>query len=163
MNDVWSHWRADGPALVPLRAKDGRIKAYATVDHEDVELVSAYAWRLHRLGYATANGSTVLMHRLILGLGKGDSRQADHVNRSRLDNRRANLRIVTRAQNIQNVPGRGGRSKYRGVDLYVPTGRWRARCQLGGRQHNLGYFATEDEAAAAALAFRREHMPYSID
>ena len=159
--NVWSHWRADGPALIPLRAKDGRIKAYATVDREDVDLVSVHTWRLHRKGYATADGATVLMHRLILGLDKGDPRRADHINRNKLDNRRSNLRIVdSQAENLQNVPARGG---FRGVSYFPLTGRWRARCQIAGKTHYLGYFATEDEAAAIARHFRREHMPHAVD
>jgi hypothetical protein len=45
-------------------------------------------------GYAvsTEHKRMVLMSREILGLERGDKREADHENRDRLDNRRSNLR-----------------------------------------------------------------------
>jgi len=44
----------------------------------------------------------IRMHREILGLKKGDRRQADHINHNTLDNRESNLRIVNNQQNCFN-------------------------------------------------------------
>jgi hypothetical protein len=40
-------------------------------------------------------------------------------------------------------------SKYRGVSLAKSTGRWQARCRIGGKQTSLGNFGSEEEAARA--------------
>jgi hypothetical protein len=40
-------------------------------------------------------------------------------------------------------------SKYTGVVLKKSTGRWEARCKIGGKQMTLGYFGSEEEAARA--------------
>lgn len=103
-----------------------------------------------------------MLHREILGLSYGDGKEADHRNRCRWDNRRSNLRIVSRAQNAQNLPSvAGATSHHRGVSWVAREQRWRAHVQHEGRFHSLGYFTDEDEAAEAARAWRREHMPYA--
>lgn len=102
------------------------------------------------------------MHRELLGLAHGDKREADHVNRNKLDNRRSNLRIVTRAQNKQNLDSyAGGTSKHRGVSWNVSREQWVARGRLNGTVHVLGEYEREQDAAAVAAAWRREHMPFS--
>jgi hypothetical protein len=137
----------------------------ALVDETDVEAVSGYYWSIDNNGYAyrktRVDGKTrlVYMHRDLLGLVPGDGLQADHINGDKLDNRRANLRVCTNAQNGQNLHNR----PYRGTSWDAPTNRWRARAKLNGKQHHLGLFVTREEAAAVAATFRREHMPYSAD
>ncbi len=102
------------------------------------------------------------MHRLILGLEAGDPLQADHINRDRLDNRRANLRAVTASQNRHNQGSRpGSSSTHRGVSWSEKRGRWEASVNVNGRAHFLGRFADELDAARVASEFRREHMPFS--
>lgn len=103
------------------------------------------------------------LHRELLGLSESDTREVDHINRDRLDNRRCNLRVVTHAQNGQNVPAQGGTSPHRGVSFCRQTGRWRAHVMIDGKQNQLGRFDTEQEAAIAAAAFRRKHMPFAED
>lgn len=56
---------------------------------------------------------------------------------------------------------RNGTSRFRGVRL-LPNGRWGAHVMVRKRQHHLGSFDTEEEAAEAARAFRRKHMPFSV-
>lgn len=153
-----------GAIRIPLRAADGAIRAYAIVDEADAGQ-AAHRWSWHGAGYAirfvVSEGEQrgLLLHREILGLGAYDGRQTDHRNGDRLDCRRANLRIATHAENGQNVPPRGGSSRHRGVCWHA--GRWRAYATLNGKQHSLGRFDCEDEAAAAARAFRSAHMPFA--
>jgi hypothetical protein len=40
-------------------------------------------------------------------------------------------------------------SKYRGVTLVKSTGRWQARCKIGGKKTSLGHFGSEEGAARA--------------
>jgi hypothetical protein len=74
--------------------------------------------------------------------------EVDHINRNRLDNRRANLRVVERSANSMNVPGRGA-SSFVGVSWFRPAKLWRAYMQVDGRRVELGYFKEEREAAKA--------------
>lgn len=155
-------------ATVPLVTRAG-VCGYSIVDAEDYELASRFRWRKSAGGYARANGKregqwiTVYLHRLILGLEYGDKREADHINGDRLDNRRANLRIVTQAQNMQNRPAHagGGSSRFRGVHWDNFHQKWRAVVRDGARNHHVGYFADEVQAARAAEAFRSVQMPFA--
>lgn len=101
------------------------------------------------------------MAREILGLALGDPLQPEHINRDRLDNRRANLRVATHAQNCQNVPAqRDSRSGLRGVRPM--RGGWQAYATIGGRFHHLGCYREKHQAAEAAERFRAERMPYAV-
>ena len=74
---------------------------------------SGYAMRGTTAGGKKSRGYTAkdaaektrLMHRQILGLIHGDGKEVDHINKDRLDNRRANLRVVTRKENCANHYG----------------------------------------------------------
>jgi hypothetical protein len=102
------------------------------------------------------------MHRELLGLSPGDGLYVDHINRNRRDNRRSNLRVVTKAQQQQNLSGRRGTSsRYRGVYLNWQTGGWVAQGLLEGKRVNLGTYDSELLAARVAADHRRKHLPYS--
>lgn len=157
---------------VPLRKRGGDVVAYATVDVSDKAVVEPFPWFVNSQGYAVRNVTvesgkqrTLPMHRAILGLEFGDRLEADHISRDKLDNRRSNLRVVTHAQNSQNKPGHGKYSQHRGVSFQKGAKKrpWIAYCSLDGRQHYLGAFGSEDEAAGVARAFRAEHLPFAVD
>ena len=85
----------------------------------------------------------------------------DHLNGNRTDNRRHNLRIVTRAENAMNS-FRPGREAVRGVGPAQSSIRpWRARVGLRREMHYLGVFPSKEEAAAAARSFRLRNLPAS--
>lgn len=102
-----------------------------------------------------------LLHREILGVDSS-SAHVDHINHDTLDNRRSNLRVVTNAENRQNLRPRKGRL-YRGVFFDARAGKWRAQSRLNGKKYNLGCFATEAEAGMASAAWRAENMPFSVE
>ncbi len=88
------------------------------------------------------------MHRLVLDAPAG--LQVDHKNHDGLDNRRANLRLATSAQNGSNRRlGANSASGYKGVIWHERLQRWWARIAVNGNRHDLGYFATAEAAAAA--------------
>lgn len=152
---------------IPLRRR-GEPTVYAQVSAEDFVWLNDYRWTLSSKGYAQRTFEkdgrwiAVLMHREILGLEPGDGLEGDHHNGDKLDNRRTNLRITTRAENGQNLRHvHGGTSRHRGVYFSAKAGKWCASAKLRGVCHHLGTFDTEDEAAAAASAWRQEHMPFS--
>lgn len=82
-------------------------RGLALIDDEDAGLVTGRRWYLTGTGYAAAaalrgkSRTLVCMHRLLLD--PPASAQVDHVNRDKLDNRRANLRVATRSQNQGNA------------------------------------------------------------
>lgn len=99
----------------------------ALVDAEDFEWLNQWKWSVRfdkstgcfyaqRYAYSGGVKQNIIMARLILGLEKGDLRQADHVDTGNtLDNRRFNLRIATQSQNNANRRiGRNNTSGFKG-------------------------------------------------
>lgn len=138
---------------------------YALIDDEDFELVSSCYWIYDSGGCGYARGrprvgryglrrgvrrSTrkhIRMHRLIMN--PASHLEVDHVNGDGLDNRRQNLRLVTRHQQMQNMK-RQQRSKspYKCVRK-TTYNRWEAYIRINGMRKHLGYFGSAEEAALA--------------
>jgi hypothetical protein len=148
---------------------------FALIDPADYLHLSRYKWRLCRTRgkntfYAERsirlpNGrySRILMHREVLSLSKGELIHAaedcviDHINGNGLDNRRANLRLATVAQNAWNSKKRNSRSGYKGVWFAADKGLWRAAIVYHGRRIHLGYFKNKIAAAKAYDAAARKY------
>jgi hypothetical protein len=106
--------------------------------------------------YAMAPNSRGKLHRVIMGRIEGRKLKkeevVDHINRNGLDNRRCNLRIATISQNNANrsksaiINGKSTTSKYKGVSFNKGKQMWRARISFNGKDKELGYFKTEEEA-----------------
>jgi hypothetical protein len=76
--------------------------------------------------------------------------EMDHKNGNRSDNRIANLREVTRAENKANSSAyKNNTSGYVGVSLHKKSGQWIAQIQKDGKKQGLGYFPTPEVARAA--------------
>lgn len=126
------------------------------VDDEDYERLRIYSWHISTRGYAMRfpyeNGHRIgiMMHRFILGIDRGDHRIIDHVNGNKIDNRRCNLRICTKAQNGYNQKAqRTNTTGYKGVMRHKQTGRYIAQIGHEGKKIHLGSFSTAAEAYAA--------------
>ena len=90
----------------------------------------------------------VSFHRLLLQAPKGHL--VDHINRDRTDNRIANLRFVSGAENAQNrKKARGATSRYIGVSWSPEKRLWRSGVRVSGSYWHLGYFENEIDAARA--------------
>ena len=133
---------------------------FAIVDDEDYDFLMQWRWHAQKDGntyYAirteNSTGAKVLMHRVILQVPR--DMLTDHVNFDGLDNRRANIRQCSVAQNQYNRPPRKGCvSKYKGVSWN--RGRWHAEIKRQGKTVNLGRFDTEIDAAKAYDAKAKE-------
>ncbi len=107
---------------------------------------SFYARRAIRLS-SPRRLEVINMHRLLLGLHKGDMRQSDHRNGNTLDNRRENLRIADSFQNAWNHRVQSSNtSGYKGVSFCARTSKWRAQIQVRGTKKYLGSFPEKEEA-----------------
>jgi hypothetical protein len=108
-------------------------------------------------GYKKANflGKVLPVQRVIWEYVHGEVPKGmlvDHINGDRSDNRIANLRLVTNAQNIQNQhkPRKDNKSSgVKGVTLFKPTNKWQVRIRSQGKNHYLGQYDNLDDAAMA--------------
>jgi len=131
----------------------------ALVDVEDYDELSQFRWRAQvypRTVYTSRqfwlrDGSrrSEYMHRRIMGLKPGDPRQVDHINGDGRDNRRSNLRVASRAENMRNRHSAWGSSGYVGVSWHRRARQWQAVINVQGRNRHLGYFRDPAEAARA--------------
>ncbi len=91
----------------------------------------------------------LLLHHLIMGKPQ-KGKVIDHWNHSGLDNRRANLKEITYAQNNQNSRSvKNSTSQYKGVYWKKDREKWRARIKDQGEEQLLGYYTCEHQAALA--------------
>jgi hypothetical protein len=138
---------------IPLMSK-GRI-IFVLVDEDDFPAVSKHRLTINKYGYAlfTNKGSTYSLARFIMGFPEG--KEVDHINRDKLDNRRTNLRLATRRQNVINKDTeRSG--KYRGVTQRSENS-WRASVSSHGTTYHSSRHKTEVEAAKAYNKLARLH------
>ena len=155
-------------AVIVIPHKESLVEVL--IDIADVGFVQSHKWSAGSDGHGYifiqssvwSRGSqrTVRLARFLLDAPSGAV--VDHEDRNPLNMRRSNLRLVSIAGNNQNTgPRRCNPVGIRGVTLHC--GSYRARVQLNGKLHNLGTFATPEDASLAVSSFRAEHMPTSAD
>jgi len=133
---------------------------YAIVDPDDYVWLSKYKWYVVKKGntfYANRGQwsktqkrrLTITMHRLIIDVP--DDMFVDHINHNGLDNRKANLRLATPADNARyaRYPKINTSSRYRGVCYNKQTRKWRTTILVNRKRKHLGYFKHEIDAARA--------------
>ena len=147
----------------------GRAGGQTIIDTADCAKVADFSWSVNGVGYVAAQirGSRpkkwVYLHRLILDAPVGT--MVDHINNDRLDNRRANLRLVTNSQNMQNRRGadRDNSCGVRGVTWHKLTQRYRAQLNIQGKGIHLGLFDRLEDAAKAAADGRQRYMTHASE
>lgn len=145
----------------------GNKICYTIIDADDVDKVRGLHWHKNAQGYAVTqlNGKQALLHRFLCGVHNDENpinSPVDHINRNRLDNRKANLRLVSSSQNSYNRPGRGRLRK--GVCINRQKGRkviyYQAYINVNKKQINLGYFHTYEEAVVAREDAEKKYGVY---
>jgi hypothetical protein len=136
----------------------------ALVDATDYARLSRYRWfanvqpggRVYAVRGKKAGGksTTIYLHREVLGLPPGRVPYADHINRDTLNNQRSNLRVADPGQNAANTTNgaASGTSRFRGVSRAARannTNKWLVQIAVRGVRRRVGYFWTEETAAAA--------------
>jgi len=143
-----------GPSIAYVPLTKGQ---FALIDAEDVPLVAQHKWsaswnssiqgfyavrKIRRAdGRTTSLGLHVQVLRPALGF------VADHISGATLDNRKANLRQATRAENARNRrAARRNTSGFKGVTWRARRSKWEAAITLDGKNKYLGSFATPESA-----------------
>ena len=172
---------AEAPPSIPVAAKvivlpDG---SSCLVDPEDHDRLAGYRWQkstngsgkdyVHRTETVDGKRPKIYLHREILGLEPGDGKIVDHINGDTLDCTRQNLRVATARGNGRNrrkqrsYGARPCSSRFKGVVRLKGMGRFVARIYVGGKQHFLGRFGEERDAARAYdAAARRHHGEFAL-
>ena len=123
--------------------------ARVIIDTEDADKCRSFVWHLNTEGYAQTNINkrTASMHRLLMGLIDGRI-QIDHINRNKLDNRKANLRQCTKRQNVLNT-GLTSRNTtgYKGINFRKDIKKWCVHIRIPGGYKYKGGFNSPEEAA----------------
>jgi hypothetical protein len=132
----------------------------AIIDAADVLLVEGFNWSAHVNGHTVygirskRNGTkniSILLHRAIMGDPNG--MEIDHEDGDGLNNRKANLRMATRAENARNRrKNQNNTSGVKSVDWDPVRKKWRARIKVDGKIHYLGRYETIEMAKTAYVA-----------
>lgn len=124
------------------------------IDDSIANTIPEKGWHINSHGYAVrqirvgGKKKTIYMHHLILPAKKGYD--IDHINMNKLDNRRKNLRYVTRSQNILNMaPKSNNKSGHTGVSFDRARGKWRAYIGGSKTRIELGYYSDKKLAINA--------------
>lgn len=118
------------------------------VDDADYDDLVKHNWRFAAAGYAMRDDGkkVVYMHKVIVQPSGG--MDIDHINGNRLDNRRENLRICTRQQNLMNRGKQiNNTSGFKGV--WKNHDNWRFSLRKNGKQIFGGTFKNKEDAARA--------------
>jgi hypothetical protein len=120
----------------------------------------------HVSGYVEIglDGKTYKAHRLAWLYLYGDwpESEVDHINGIRDDNRAANLRHATRAENMQNKKRYASNaSGVQGVCFHKATGKWVASIQASKRRRHLGVFCSKEDAGAAYQKAKQDMHKFS--
>lgn len=138
----------EGSAPVPVfgrrEGSQSAVVAWILVDIDDLPLVAVHRWSFAGRGYARTGRDSLYVHRLLIpGVD-----QVDHINGNKLDNRKANLRPATNAENHRGHSSRApGTSGYRGVVKDKKT--WKAHVTVDGVVHTKYGFPTPEAAVQA--------------
>jgi hypothetical protein len=126
------------------------------LDDEDASLFEGISLWVSSEGYIKGyiKGEQVYVHRLVMKAKPGE--WVDHKVGSKLDCRKSELRISTRAQNLWNRgKSKHNTSGYKGVYLCNRTGRWRVEIRANNVRYRLGRY---DDPAEAAKVYDKKAL-----
>jgi len=128
---------------------------HAIIDNKDFKYLNQWKWsfdglyaiRGHYLGKIDGKNKykKIYMHREINQTPIGA--ETDHINKNKLDNRRSNLRTVTKSQNNRNRNAyKCNKTGISGVHWYNNLGKYRSSIVINGQRISLGYFLNINDA-----------------
>jgi len=168
----------DGTTHIFIKSKNKKFPGKWTIiiDTEDWDKVKDYNWILfgdanksypyaytgiyHPNGgwyYRTYKGkekrerrrTSLYLHHVIMGKPQ-NGMVIDHINHNGLDNKKENLREVTRSQNMHNRrSNKNSSSKYKGVYWCKRLKKWGSQIRHVDKTFHLGFFTVEEDAGLA--------------
>lgn len=137
----------------------------AIIDDSDYGCVSKYRWSVkiggtgikygHRVD---KNNKSIYLHRYIMKAKKGQT--VDHINRNGLDNRKANLRFCTTAENIMNSKMfKHNTSGYKGVTWDKFRNKWASQIQFSQKHIYLGRHESLEDAVRSRKQAEKQFFP----
>lgn len=130
--------------------KEGEIAGYKHSDGAIYIHINYKMYKAHRLAFLYMNGEF-------------PESGVDHIDGNRANNKWANLRPATQAQNAQNLAlrtNRGG-TGYTGVTFDRGRNKYQAKIQASGKVMHLGRFETAEQAAEAYSAAKLNHHTFN--
>lgn len=116
-------------------------------DLEDYNLIKDYCWYKDNDGYIVSKSEDefIKMHRLVMNCPSG--MDVDHIYHQTYDNRKNELRIVTRSQNSMNqIIKKNNTSGFKGICWDKENDKWLASIMLNYKNINLGRFNDINDA-----------------
>lgn len=151
--------------------KDSKDIIHETlIDTEDLELVKWLegSWKaqenkstgdLYVTGYLYDRN--VFLHRLVTNSLNAFNKEVDHIYHDTLDNRKSQLRLVTKGENQQNRRiAKNNISGVTGVFYNPESKRWTARIGINGKKKHLGSFENKEDAIQARREGEKKHHTY---
>lgn len=133
-------------------------------DIEDYEKIKNFCWSesAHGYVYSKQNGKLIYLSRFLLGNENGI---VDHINHNILDNRKSNLRIVSKSENaINHKLLRNNTSGITGVFRNSKGDRWKAGITVNNKPIHLGTFYNFEDAVKARKEAEEKYFgEYSYD
>jgi len=166
---IKNHQKSDRPINIDVEIERGGVPCrlialtkglYTIVWASDYLWLSQWRWCAYwsddvhgyyakRAEESDGKHRTILMHREILGLQKGDKTRGDHINGDTLLNTRSNLRTADKFQNAMNAKlASDNTSGIKGVSQTAANQYVAYICAYGQQKH-LGTFASLESAASA--------------
>lgn len=110
-------------------------------------------------GHGKSKNTTMHLHTYLLNHEHKRGIQIDHINHDMLNNRRSNLRVTTKSENMMNRPqrNRNNKSGYRNVFWNKDAKKWDVWLCKNYQRIHVGMFDDVDEAGIAAEEARNKH------
>jgi hypothetical protein len=139
-------------AEICLYDVQGKERARAIIDVEDIKKIEKHKWYLSAQGYVQAHieGGLPKIQHIILDVKPNMREHIDHINGNRIDNRRANLRFCVSAENARNRgKQKNNKSGYKGVYNDGKSPNWAANIRVDKKTIYIGTFKNIIDAARA--------------
>lgn len=147
-------------AEIVIRNKDCNEICRAKIDLDDIDRCSKLKWGINGNNYVMNHKHRIFLHTFIvtnqLNANKLKNNYViDHINHDILDNRKSNLRIVTKSENNFNK-SKIAKGYYKINNKYVAT------IKVNNKAINLGRFDNEEDAIKARKDAELKYYPNTI-
>lgn len=133
------------------RSKSAGSLVAVSTKKDSPHLIFCFAFEGKQKGLSYGRVAWLLHH----GIAPAPSLEVDHIDRNPRNNRKDNLRLASRTEQVWNT--RGYRNGPKNVYYNKNTKQWYVQLQVNGKIHGSYSFASEKEAAVEAEKMRAQH------